>query len=860
MKQIERSSEESDSLRPHYDLNDLEVVAYGPGWAEARRRKKQTLVGAPKATVNLSLSKELSQRAKTIPKAERKKFIESLRETDLHVYLKELFQVMQPDYIVEITHGTEERGKDLVIVKRDMITIDVIGVVVKRGSIMSKTLGEVDEVVESVNSFLKTKPDRKLREIQSQIRQSFDNRAELKTVFKLLSVNKVFVVLAGEISNRGRTRLTNEVKGPVEVLDMDWLIQKFTEFYPQVFFEGRVTDFVHLKIQELETKSWHLRENQNLSDCYVEPIVRSVDVPLLIDDAKIATAIATKRLPFSKLRSAISPSQRVILVGDPGTGKSAAMAKLSIEMLRETYSTITRHRRGPEKPEVPLLVEAKQILDKDNVEELLLSYFGDPHVASRVHVKVLMVDALDEVPSSRRDEVIVKLKNFADTLECGLVLTSRKIDLLSFTPAGFRKYELLPFEAGQALKLFEKIHGKDQLLDSLKIELNKIKYQIPMVPLSLILLMELVEENKEVPASITELYERYTDIVLGRYDKKKRIEVLFDYTIKKRFLSALAYNEFLNKSRLEIPHLDYRAFLERYAGQYGIEQEFINGFVKEIERAGVLRINEDDVSFGHRSFLDYFTAFYIYDKRDEFENVDDFIIERYFDDTWGDTAFFYIGHKKEISEKLLSRLMDYSSGGDKLKEDTSKFLSGQLLQAAWHSTKAAKQYGIERAFDLIPQLRTGVITFTEEKKLRLPKIFADFAVLIWTDHSFRSSFLEKEVGVVFRQLLQDKRNLLGLPFLLWALKPFLTGNQLQESTEEVLDAIVDTNNLAAEEKAKALLILRVVEQENKQVKKAIQRKLEFIRDKNPGLFTKLLPKPTRGARPISHKRNVRDRR
>ena len=44
------------------------------------------------------------------------------QETDLHTFLKELFQAMQPDYTVEITHGAQEFGKDLVIVKVDNFT------------------------------------------------------------------------------------------------------------------------------------------------------------------------------------------------------------------------------------------------------------------------------------------------------------------------------------------------------------------------------------------------------------------------------------------------------------------------------------------------------------------------------------------------------------------------------------------------------------------------------------------------------------------------------------------------------------------------------------------------------------------
>ena len=57
---------------------------------------------------------ELQNQAKSLPKAQRSKIILNCIETDLHKHLKELFQNMETDYTVEITHGSSELGKDLV--------------------------------------------------------------------------------------------------------------------------------------------------------------------------------------------------------------------------------------------------------------------------------------------------------------------------------------------------------------------------------------------------------------------------------------------------------------------------------------------------------------------------------------------------------------------------------------------------------------------------------------------------------------------------------------------------------------------------------------------------------------------------
>jgi HEAT repeat protein len=75
---------------------------------------------------------QISQKARSIPLKVRKDVIRSLKETDMHRNLKKLFEKMETDYHVEITHGPNELGKDLVIVKKDSITTDVIGIIVKR--------------------------------------------------------------------------------------------------------------------------------------------------------------------------------------------------------------------------------------------------------------------------------------------------------------------------------------------------------------------------------------------------------------------------------------------------------------------------------------------------------------------------------------------------------------------------------------------------------------------------------------------------------------------------------------------------------------------------------------------------------
>ena len=102
--------------------------------------------------------------------------------------------------------------------------------------------------------------------------------------------------------------------------------------------------------------------------------------------------------------------------------------------------------------------------------------------------------------------------------------------------------------------------------------------------------------------------------------------------------------------------------------------------------------------FRHRSFLDFFAAFYVFEKRDEIEHVTDFIVATYFSDLWGEVAFFYIGLRREINDTILGKIFSFK--GEGLRSHLDKFCSGRLIQAGWHSPAKIIYDGIRRAVEL----------------------------------------------------------------------------------------------------------------------------------------------------------------
>ena len=787
---------------------------------------------------------DLSKRAKTLPKHLRRKFLMDYKETDLHKCLKELFQVMEPNYSVEITHGAQEFGKDLVMVSSNRFTKEAIGVVVKCGSINGKTVGDVDNLKEHAKSVLSKGAHKKLAEIKSQIEQALAHAATTKSYLEELPVSKVYVVIAGEFSKNARKRLTDELAAEIEIFDLNWLIDNFTEFYPHIFFEGVAIDFLDKKTRELEENHRRGNPGKDLSEYFVDPLIKPLSPPLEFDEKIIRKVWKERKFPFLRLLKISKERQKLILLGDPGTGKTGAMAKLAIDRYQDVYSQLLKNPgKSDAKIPIPVLVAARKFLSLDSAESLLTDFFETVENQRLFTVDLIIADGLDEVESENRLAIIHKLDEFSEEIGCSYILTSRKIDIINTLKQEYHKYELLPFEFNQALRLASKLISDHDVLVTMQESLEKIQAQILLVPLSLILLVELVEEHREVPASVTELYDRFFDMALGREDREKGIEVLFDYHIKKKFLAELAYREFWKKNRMEIPQEGFRHFLNAYANKFELSPEDLCGLVRELDRASILNEGEK-VYFKHRSFLDYFAAFYVYEYREDIPKLNDLIVETYFDDIWSEVSFFYIGLQRRINQSLLDRIYSHESKG--IQDDILKLLSGRLLQAGWHSPTQHHVFGIENAICYAPRVHQRFQEIIAASDSSIPQIVSDFVVLSLAGISFGSGFLHRHVKKILEQLITSESydDIYMAVILSWAVRRFLAPGEVRQNIDVMLNGVV---GFSAKEQAQILLLMMLIE-DDKEMIKPIRRQIRKLKKTAPEAFKALLPAKRKGFR------------
>jgi hypothetical protein len=725
---------------------------------------------------------DLSKMARNIPFADRVNCLMQYSEVELHHHLENLYYQIQSDQQVFITHGTNELGKDLIIIQPSKIAMFVTAVIVKKGVLSGKSSGAIDDVHNKISRY-KNLSKATLSELESQVRQSSSHNANIEFSVENFKIDKIILVIVGNITHNALKRLEELTSVGIIVQDIKWLVDNFTEYYPQVYFESDLYDFVSDQIISVEQEHWLSKKNINLSEYYVNPTIIKYKYTTTVNEKTLEELIQNQPIDFSEFKSFVDSNKAIIIVGEPGTGKTGLLNKLTLEYLSSASHDIVTSKHT--KAQIPIYIRATDLYNIEDISEINARI--PQEVINRIQISGIFVDALDELHSNKRLEVVEKAKRFSEQLSCAVIITSRNISCLHNIDHGFAKYELLPFDIKQAVDLFRKLYKNDfSKIEILSKLYDELCHQVSLAPLSLHLLIELVEYHHEAPASVTELYQRYFDMIFGRWDIEKGLSVLFDYVVLNSYLSKLAYECYFKQSKIEIDLNDYHEFTKQYCIDKDYSIDDFNNLISVVERSGVLRV-DNQVYFKHRTFLDYFTGLYIHDNKEQFSDLMDFLSEIYYDDVWYDVSFYYVGHERILKSVLLEKLLQRTD--DSFQVLVSKLELGRLLQAGWNSDRSVKHDTILNSVKYASICRERLYNLTKDAKFDM--IYNDFLVLILAELSFGSFVISKSVLEIVNQNLSNltEDNIYDTIVLIWASRRHIEIKQLSEHIDILLKTL-----------------------------------------------------------------------
>jgi hypothetical protein len=180
---------------------------------------------------------------------------------------------------------------------------------------------------------------------------------------------------------------------------------------------------------------------------------------------------------------------------------------------------------------------------------------------------------------------------------------------------------------------------------------------LPQNPIAAQLLTRLLlEKRDELPQSLTELYRKSMELMLGRWDEQKGLADLQEYGVSQRVFGQLA--SMVMRHRLGVVGIgEVKSVLKEYLTERNLLIDSERVEERMFDRSGVL-IRDDasgTVLFRHRSFAEFLFAQHQADKPDL--GPETHPLKPY----WANTYYFWIGIKGDCEKELKAILAAPSS-------------------------------------------------------------------------------------------------------------------------------------------------------------------------------------------------------
>ncbi|NDV96903.1 NACHT domain-containing protein [Dysgonomonas sp. 521] len=501
----------------------------------------------------------------------------------------------------------------------------------------------------------------------------------------------------------------NEIKesvSQIHIIGRDNFIELIDQTNPDVWKKGdpELINYEKYIIQkkqkigiDLEAVPFFNSKYQKLLNIYIEPTLYHY-----YEEPRTKT-LARRRCTIS---NCIEEKKPLVVSGGAGTGKSTLLKKIGEMLFSEECSSGNRRR-------LPVFISISDILDSNYapIQELIVNElskhlsYTDIDTLILDYDIVIIIDSLDELNKENQKQIINQLIELYSMHKTQFIIASRDREelLTDINNKDIQKYSIQNFNLTQIQKFIASFFlgekaKTDSLLDALKE--NRILDRLPLNPLTLSLISILYEENNfEVPATISDIYNNFNSLILGRFSVSSRAEFI-DISFKERVLSIYALLLLEKEEHRPLLLDEFYSFFEDYYKDktIPIPKEKIRKVLKFIiNHTGVLAINENNrVQFTHDSYMEYYASLEIFKHQRE---KDDLLISNFFDSNWQNTAIFFAGMSKDMPIFLEKVIAKVQSAKILPELYSSVYGSGYILQALYQTDNIIRKRLIIEALD-----------------------------------------------------------------------------------------------------------------------------------------------------------------
>ncbi len=544
--------------------------------------------------------------------------------------------------------GKLEKGKDTIFISKDpMGLIDVYAVQTKKGNLnMAKRAAS--NVVEAV----------------TQLKTALSTYVVILKTKEKKYPSKVFLCASGKINETAQDYIIEEVKSPMIVfMDSNDLIPSIDEMIPEVWFriDKKISPYLEALKSYIEDKDQLFTKTEFMPDNII-PIAASTDlfIPLRLHrytmkiskvSGKVEQVPHFEEVPILGIHQ---KSHRLILIlGSAGTGKTTSL-------LRLIYILADRglHEDDPNKIRIPIYLHSQEILPEPSLLDSCVKVVQNISKSSNLPFSssdldlgnvIILIDALDEVSDrEKQDELIKKIMNFHEIYpKCQVIITSRDYSFISEIKNlyNFIHYSLSPINYKQAQKILLRLNKKKSLPIDKSSEILRRMQNVHGIELNPLLVTVFAASTDyaraDIPANITELFKKFTELMLGRWDANKGLALQYIAPLKDFILQKIAF-DMHQKGLTKLSIQEFRDIASRELQSRGYEADVDILLDEILFRSGLFRITGNLIEFRHLMLQEFFAGRGIPD----IETLKSIIC----DDWWRRAIVFYFGENPENIE------------------------------------------------------------------------------------------------------------------------------------------------------------------------------------------------------------------
>lgn len=547
---------------------------------------------------------------------------------DLHPLLKKLLPKLPNIQEVEYTHGAGEMGADFVVSKQHDTfgTTQYIGVIAKVG-----------KVVQDYSDI-----ERQIEECELP-RKFFGGKKQIR-------IEEVWIVVTEHITRAAQEKIFEKYKSKsIFFLDGNRLEKLIDQYLPTYWIN------VDIEIAEyfstLRTRTEEIDKNVSLlptsdKSLYIEQDIYKVSSSKYGDKKNKQSSVKVN------IYNVVEKEKITLIEGGMGAGKSKLVRHLA------TYYT------NPEiylrEKQIPITITFKDLIDdfECNIDDLIKKKIKPDLMAILPEDTsyLILVDAVDEKHLSAEEQIValsLLTKNINENPKVKALITTRYLKALDQTPAleqQVSRHEIRPLSLSRTIEFITNICTQLKLSTRIIEDLKKSQLfkELPKSPIAAIFLASLIKENsQDLPSNLTELYTKYIELMLGRWDIAKGLQSQKEYQALDNILMNLAVY-LLTNELLSISLDDFKNIFESYLRDRNLEVSSDVLVDKLINRSELMFYDRGKctITFKHRTFTEFFYAKAAI--RDNSFQVDKRAFELY----WMNTYFFYLGIRKDCPDIL----------------------------------------------------------------------------------------------------------------------------------------------------------------------------------------------------------------